>query len=497
MADATPGRIIGRYALFDVLAAGGMATVHVGRLLGPVGFARTVAIKRLHPQYARDPEFVSMFLDEARMCARIRHPNVVPTVDVVATAGELFLVMEYVQGEALAHLFRAASKAGKPIPWKIALSIVTGALNGLHAAHESKDERGIPLGLVHRDVSPQNILVGVDGMARVLDFGIAKATGRMHTTREGAVKGKLGYMAPEQMAAESITRQADIYAAAVVLWEILTGRRLFDGDSEAIVLAKVLTGEVEPPSRHAPDVPPELDAIVMKGLTRKVSARFSSAKEFSSALEKLGTAPLGEVGEWVEATAGSTLDDRAKLLADVETGSGALTPMTVPPDSQPSSGRATSSGDTPPPEPTIQVAQSGSIRPTALSESTIAVVAESPPRKRPPLWVLAGVGAVALILGAVVWATGGSSTASSTPSATTNAVSTSPTAKAANVTTASPVVSANTAAPDPGVSATPSTSATATASASASAVVSVAKPWGTLPKPPSTGSSPFNLGGRN
>src|SRR5512139_245074 len=131
MVEATAGRIIGRYALFDVLAAGGMATVHVARLLGPVGFARTVAIKRLHPQYARDPEFVSMFLDEARMCARIRHPNVVPTLDVVATQGELFLVMEYVQGESLAHLVRATAKAGQKMPWRVAISIASGCLHGL------------------------------------------------------------------------------------------------------------------------------------------------------------------------------------------------------------------------------------------------------------------------------------------------------------------------------------------------------------------------------
>jgi serine/threonine-protein kinase len=495
MADATPGRIIGRYALFDVLAAGGMATVHVGRLLGPVGFARTVAIKRLHPQYARDPEFVSMFLDEARMCARIRHPNVVPTLDVVATSGELFLVMEYVQGEALAHLVRTAAKAGKRVPWKVAVSIVAGALNGLHAAHESKDERGIPLGLVHRDVSPQNILVGVDGMARVLDFGIAKATGRMHTTREGAVKGKLGYMAPEQMAAEGFTRQADVYAAAVVLWETLTGQRLFDGDSEAIVLAKVLTGEVAPPSKYAPDVPPELDAAVMKGLTRKVTARFASGKEFANAIEKIGSAPLGEVGEWVESTAGSTLEERAKLLAEVETGSGALTPMTVPPESQPGSGRPTLEG-TPPTEssePGKQVAQSGSIRPTARSESDGNLPDAVPPKKRPPLWIVAGAGAVALLLIAVVWATSG-------PSASSQGMASSSVAPSAFAPrpSATPVLTAE-PAPSATVEASAVVSAAPSASASATATVSTPKLWGTVPRvgPTSTGSSPFNLGGRN
>jgi serine/threonine-protein kinase len=206
------------------------------------------------------------------------------------------------------------------MPWRIALAIVVGALHGLHAAHESKDERGVALGLVHRDVSPQNILVGTDGMARVLDFGIAKAAGRTQTTREGAVKGKLGYMAPEQMAAETISRQADLYAAGVVLWELVAGRRLFDGDTETVILAKVLTAPVDPPSKYAPDIPKELDDLVMKGINRKVGARYTSAREFALVLEKLGPAALGEVAEWLESVAAPTLSARQQLLSLIETG---------------------------------------------------------------------------------------------------------------------------------------------------------------------------------
>src|ERR1700733_14777693 len=190
-ASARPVRILGRYALYDEIAAGGMATVHLGRLIGPVGFSRTVAIKRLHQQYAKNPEFVAMFLDEARLAARIRHPNVVPTVDVVAMEEELFLVMEYIQGESLSRLFRAASVAAAPIPRSVAVTIMAGVLHGLHAAHEAKTEHGQPLDIVHRDVSPQNVLVGVDGVARVLDFGVAKAAHRVQTTQDGRIKGKL------------------------------------------------------------------------------------------------------------------------------------------------------------------------------------------------------------------------------------------------------------------------------------------------------------------
>jgi serine/threonine protein kinase len=207
-------RVVGRYALYGAIAAGGMATVHLGRLLGPVGFSRTVAIKRLHAQFASDPEFVSMFLDEARLAARIRHPNVVPTLDVVATGGELFLVMEYVPGESIARLARALREQKQTLPTRILSAVMAGVLHGLHAAHEAKDERGHPLGIVHRDMSPQNVLVGTDGVARVLDFGVAKAAGRMQTTREGQIKGKLSYMPPEQLRGANVANPTSMRRAS-------------------------------------------------------------------------------------------------------------------------------------------------------------------------------------------------------------------------------------------------------------------------------------------
>ncbi len=241
-------RTIGRYALHAEIASGGMATIHIGRLLGPVGFARTVAIKRLHPPLAKDPEFVAMFLDEARLAARIRHPNVVSTLDVVATEGELFVVMEYVPGESLARLLRAVRTAKEMVPVPIAATIMVGVLHGLHAAHEARDERGDPLRIVHRDVSPHNILVGTDGDAHVIDFGIAKARGRMQVTRQGQIKGKLSYMPSEQLLGQGIDHRADIFAASIVMWEALTGQRLFQGVDDGDVYAKVLLGKVDPPS---------------------------------------------------------------------------------------------------------------------------------------------------------------------------------------------------------------------------------------------------------
>ncbi len=312
-------KLVGRYALFDEIACGGMAAVHVGRLVGPVGFSRTVAIKRLHPQFAKDPEFVTMFLDEARLAARVRHPNVVPTLDVVASQGELFLVMEYVQGESFARLLHVSKSNAQRIPRDIVCAVVAAVLHGLHAAHEAKSERGEPLGIVHRDVSPQNILVGVDGIARVLDFGIAKAAGRAQVTREGQVRGKMAYIAPEQLQHGSANRKADVYAAAVVLWEALTGERLFLSDSEAATIARVLTGDVALPSSLAPDISPELDAVVMRGLARDPATRYETARDMARALEACSAPTTAtRIGEWVEMTAGTALAVRARIVSEVE-----------------------------------------------------------------------------------------------------------------------------------------------------------------------------------
>jgi eukaryotic-like serine/threonine-protein kinase len=315
---AGPLRVLDRYAIFDEIAAGGMATVHVGRLMGPVGFNRTVAIKRLHPQYAKDAEFVSMFLDEARLASRIRHPNVIQTIDVVAKEGELFLVMEYVPGESMSRLLSVVRGSGGRIPLGVSSGIAFGLLNGLHAAHEAKNEQGAPLNLVHRDVSPQNVLVGTDGVARALDFGIAKAVTQVHSTREGQLKGKLAYMAPEQLDGIA-SRATDVYAAAVVTWEALTAKRLFHGDSERTILGKLLAGAKEPPSRHNPEVPKELDAVIMRGLSVDPDKRFATALEMARAIAKIVpiAAPL-DIGEWVEQTASVAIQSRAALVARVE-----------------------------------------------------------------------------------------------------------------------------------------------------------------------------------
>ncbi len=310
---------LGRYALYGEIAAGGMATVHLARLLGPVGFSRTVAIKRLHPHLAKDPDFVAMFLEEARLAARVRHPNVVATLDVVSDDGELFLVMEYVAGESLSRLVRKAREAGERVPPRCAVGIISGALEGLHSAHEAKSEKGHVLGLVHRDVSPQNVHVGTDGVPRLLDFGIAKATNRVQETRTDQIKGKVAYMSPEQLAKGAIDRRADVYSAAVVLWETLTGQRLFKADDVPSLVYAIINEEIVPPSTVVPDLPPGLDAVVMKGLEREADKRWSTAREMAAALEAaLAPAPAREISEWVYGVAGEALDWRQDLVHRIE-----------------------------------------------------------------------------------------------------------------------------------------------------------------------------------
>ncbi len=322
-------RILGRYALHGEIAAGGQAAVHLGRQLGAVGFARTVAIKRLHPQYAKDPSFVAMFLDEARLAARIRHPNVVPTLDVVSLDDELFLVMEYVHGESLARLSRHARARDERIPIEVAVGVASHALHGLHAAHEARSERGTPLEIVHRDVSPQNVLVGVDGVGRVLDFGIAKATSRLQVTAEGQLKGKLAYMAPEQLESHDVDRRVDVWAASIVLWEMLTGRRLFTGDHPGRLMKAVLSAPIPRPSEIADDVPPEVEAVVMRGLERDPDARFATAREMAVALEATGwVATQHAIGAWVERVAAASLAERADRIAEIEGTTDAGVPST-------------------------------------------------------------------------------------------------------------------------------------------------------------------------
>ncbi len=319
MDAASAPRVIGSYRIFDEIAAGGMATVHLARHFGSGGFARLAAVKRLHPNFAKDPDFAVMLLDEARIAARIRHPNVVPTLDVVAEGGELVLVMEYVEGESLARLAQAAKSRGERLDPGFVAAVMVGVLHGLHAAHEATGERGEALGVVHRDVSPQNVIVGVDGVPRLVDFGVAKAAGRMQVTRQGEIKGKPRYMPPEQLLGRAIDRRADVYAAAVVLWEMLTGQRMIDATDDRAVLAMLFEREIDPPRRLVPGLAPVFDAVTSRGLAKDPALRFPTAEAMAAELER--GAPLWSasmIGAWVREAAAEALARRAAMTARIE-----------------------------------------------------------------------------------------------------------------------------------------------------------------------------------
>jgi hypothetical protein len=324
-----PARSLGRYTLLEPFASGGMAAVHFGRQLGPAGIARIVAIKRLHPHLVCEDAFVKMFLDEARLAMRIRHPNVVPVLDVIAENGELFIVMEYVAGLALVRLHPRATF--ERIPPSIASAIVTDALLGLQSAHAATNEAGEPLGLVHRDVSPHNILVGSDGISRVIDFGIAKAAGRAYATPTPEIKGKLGYMAPEQLSTGPVSPRSDVYSVSVMLWECLTGRKLIRAGDDRAAVDRILNGDFDPPSLSTPEIGAELDAVVMKGLARDPGARWASAQEMAGALEAaLPRASALRVAAWMDERAGTALADMAAQVRALEA-SPVARPMVVCP----------------------------------------------------------------------------------------------------------------------------------------------------------------------
>jgi eukaryotic-like serine/threonine-protein kinase len=306
-----------RYEVLAEIGAGGMACVEYARLRAAHGFVRNVAIKRLHPQFAKDPEFVKMFLDEARLCARLAHANIVATLDVIDRPDGLGLVMEYVHGESLSSLLQLAQERATPVPILVATALMASVLHGLHAAHETKDDDGTPLGIVHRDVSPHNILIGADGIPRVIDFGIAKAIGKSHITPNGEIKGKLIYMAPEQLDGGDVDRRADVYGAAAVLWETLCGVSLHDAATESAIVHSVLLGRIEAPSKQRPEVTAPLDHIVLRGLQRDRSARFESARAMALALEReIGIASQSELSSWLHELAAERLEARSRMIAE-------------------------------------------------------------------------------------------------------------------------------------------------------------------------------------
>jgi len=297
----------GPYHLALEIASGGMATVYLA-VHGLEGFQNTVAVKRIHPHLAKDKEFVDMFADEAHIAARINHPYVCRVFDFGKTSdGSYYIAMEFLRGEPLSRVFKALTpeRIANPRHPTIIARLIANLAEGLHAAHVLKDTQGVCLDVVHRDITPQNLFVLCDGTVRVTDFGIARARVRSHQTQGGRIKGKLSYMSPEQLNQQPVDRRSDIWGLGVVAWELLTGRRLFRATSEGETVLSVLSRPIPPPSRFAGGVPRQLDAIVLRALSRDQETRYSSARELVRALEAFlaasgDTVPTMDVADWVE-----------------------------------------------------------------------------------------------------------------------------------------------------------------------------------------------------
>lgn len=277
---------LGNYELLRRLGQGGMAEVHLARAAGMEGFQKLVVLKRILPHLAADPEFVRMFLAEGRLAAFLDHPNIVHIFDIGTASSDYYLAMEFVYGENLRTILRAARTRGEPVPIEHAVTIGIGVALGLHDAHEAVGFDGTPLHLVHRDVSPTNILVSYDGAVKVADFGIAKVAARTDVTQAGVRKGKVPFMSPEQCLAAPLDRRSDVFSLGIVLYEATTMQRLFDGDNEFVIMNQIMNGMVPPPSTRRPGYPMALERIVMKALARDRHNRYASTAEVAADLEQ-------------------------------------------------------------------------------------------------------------------------------------------------------------------------------------------------------------------
>jgi serine/threonine-protein kinase len=287
---------LGGFEIIERIRAGGMATLYLGRRSGASGFTRKAAIKVIHPHLAIEDRIVGMFVDEARICSQLNHPNIVHVEDFGFDAGVHFLAMEYIDGTSLRGVYRWLNKQQRPIAVRIATRIVMDVAAGLQAAHDAKGEDGAPLHIIHRDISPSNILLSRSGHIKIIDFGIAKARNRIVETESSTtVKGKLKYMAPEQATrGSSVDHRCDLFALGVVYWELLAGRELFRAANDAEGLAARLRGDpVDPPSKHNPDVPPALDEVVLKMLAFDPEQRIGTAGEIRAMLAEKVPEALG------------------------------------------------------------------------------------------------------------------------------------------------------------------------------------------------------------
>jgi len=280
------GEIFGRYELLRKIATGGMGQVYLARQKGPVGFEKLMVVKRILPHLAEEEEFIEMFFDEARIAAHLNHPNIAQIFDLGEVDGTFYIAMEYVNGESLRQVVNRGRAQKMPLPLGLKCRIVADAASGLHSAHQARSPAGKFLGFIHRDVSPQNILIGFNGCVKLIDFGVAKAANKVSNTVTGAIKGKYAYMSPEQARGHDLDHRSDVFGLGTILYELLTEQRLFKRENENATLKAVISNKPPPPSSTVQQLPPAIDGIVLKALEKKAEDRYQSAGQLQEELEE-------------------------------------------------------------------------------------------------------------------------------------------------------------------------------------------------------------------
>ncbi|RMH43382.1 MAG: serine/threonine protein kinase, partial [Deltaproteobacteria bacterium] len=330
MSDASPGNLVGqrlgKYDLLALLAVGGTAEIYLARIGGEAGFEKFVVCKCLLEHLADEPEYVHMFLDEARIGAQLDHSNIVQTLELGEQDGRYYMVMEYLAGMSLSTFAKKAQqRVPGGLPVDLCLSLCAQACAGLHYAHERTTPDGQPLNIIHRDISPQNLVVSFEGVLKIVDFGIAKAELRATKTRSGTIKGKFAYMSPEQCLGKPLDRRTDIFALGTILWELLTGRRLFKRDSTYDTYHAIVRGEVVPPSHANHQLDPQLDELVMRALAYNRQDRYPTAEAFGEALlqtlHRRGKSPsAAEIAQFFDAHFSAEIETHAERMRELLTG---------------------------------------------------------------------------------------------------------------------------------------------------------------------------------
>ncbi|MCK6586258.1 MAG: serine/threonine protein kinase [Polyangiaceae bacterium] len=412
------GSILDKYRLIAELGHGGMAEVFLAVASGPAGFNKLVVIKQIRAELADDPEFLNMFLDEARLAARLSHPNVVQTNEVGHVGNRYFIAMEYLDGQPLNRILQRFKRDNAGMPLGMHVRILIDVLAGLHHAHELADYDGTPLEVVHRDVSPHNVFVTYDGQIKVVDFGIAKAMNSSSETRAGVIKGKVAYMSPEQARGDKVDRRSDIFAVGVMFWEAMTGQRLWKGLTDVAMLHRIIKGEIPNPKTIKGDLSERMVEVCMKALAPNRDDRYETAADFQNALEDL----LTEMGERtavrdIGKLVAKTFDQdrvRIKSVIEAQIKKSSTSTTTLPSIDPLGVSGIHGGGNTRPSLPTLNsgsFTQSGLLTtdsPTSVGQkstpSSVALTASRPPEASSKTGIMiAGAILGAALIGAVVW----------------------------------------------------------------------------------------------